>query len=497
MPSDRDLFLFVSHVAEDRAAALEIVEELERRGTRCWIAPRDIHAGRPFDDEIVDAIEASRALLLVFSDRCNESEYIRREVTVAGESHKLIIPFRIEDAQPKRGLRVRLGDLHMIDGFVSREQAVDEVLRTCDLPRSDRSANSSQQSKLSKYQIKVILSYSNLFIVCGSLFVLALVGTATIEKIESFSPAQSTAQLVPQMPVKTLIGHSDDVNSLVFLSDGKSLASASDDRTIKIWNTENGRCDRTLTGHDAGVASIAISPDGRMLASGSDDKTIKLWNAGTGALVRTLTGHTGEIEFVAFSRVAGALASASDDTTIGLWDIENGQMIRVLKGHKERVETVAFSPDGQILASGSDDKTIKLWNAETGQLLETLSGHTQKIAWVAFSPDGRFLASASDDKTVRLWNVATRDVVRTLTAHRGAVETVAFSPDGRILASAGDDQTVRIWDWSSGRLLRTLQGHSNSVMAVAFSPDGRALASGGKDKTIMLWDVTTVMTAYQ
>jgi tetratricopeptide (TPR) repeat protein len=127
--ADLDLFLFVSHVAEDRPAALEIVDELERRGIPCWIAPRDVRPGRPFDDEIVEAIDASRAMLLIFSDRCNEHEYIRREITVAGESRKVIIPFRIEDAQPRRALRARLSDLHWIDGFVSRERAIDQVIR--------------------------------------------------------------------------------------------------------------------------------------------------------------------------------------------------------------------------------------------------------------------------------------------------------------------------------------------------------------------------------
>src|SRR5258708_2428285 len=124
MQGQPDLRLFVSHVSEDRAAALEVVGELERRGIKCWIAPRDIHPGSPFDDAIVDAIEGSRAVLLIFSDHCNDSEYIRREITVAGESHKVIIPFRIEDVQPRRGLRVRLSDLHWIDAFVSRERAL-------------------------------------------------------------------------------------------------------------------------------------------------------------------------------------------------------------------------------------------------------------------------------------------------------------------------------------------------------------------------------------
>jgi len=128
-----DPFLFVSHVSEDRVKAMEIVAELERRNLRCWIAPRDVQPGHPYDDEISAAIEGCCAMLLVFSDQCNESEYIRREVTVAGECRKLVIPFRIEDAQPKRGLRVRLADLHWIDGFVARQQALDAVAQVLGL----------------------------------------------------------------------------------------------------------------------------------------------------------------------------------------------------------------------------------------------------------------------------------------------------------------------------------------------------------------------------
>ena len=125
-----ELSLFVSHVAEDRGAALQVVDALERRGVRCWIAPRDVSPGSPFDDEIADAINACRAMLLIFSDRCNDSDYIRREITCAGNARKVIIPFRIENVEPKRGLSVRLADLHWIDAFVGRERAIDELIRT-------------------------------------------------------------------------------------------------------------------------------------------------------------------------------------------------------------------------------------------------------------------------------------------------------------------------------------------------------------------------------
>ena len=142
-----ELLLFVSHIREDRVHAAEIVAELERRGIRCWIAPRDVQAGKPFDDEIAEAIDASRAMLLIFSELCNESEYIRREVTVAGEAGKVIIPFRIEDAQPKKGLRVRLSDLHWIDAFKSRERAIDELVRNFLLQTEDRPAGQGERRK--------------------------------------------------------------------------------------------------------------------------------------------------------------------------------------------------------------------------------------------------------------------------------------------------------------------------------------------------------------
>ena len=131
-------FVFVSHVSEDSAAATAMVAKLEARRIACWIAPRDVNPGRPFDTEIADAIETCRVMLLLFSERCNESEYIRREVTVAGEVGKVIIPYRIEDARPKGALRIRLSDLHWIDAFEAPDRAFDELVCTM-LPDGERS----------------------------------------------------------------------------------------------------------------------------------------------------------------------------------------------------------------------------------------------------------------------------------------------------------------------------------------------------------------------
>ena len=121
-------FLFISHVSANRTEAMAIASQLEKRGIRCWIAPRDVRPAQPFDTQIANAIANCRALLLVFTGRCNDNEYILREVTVAGDHGKMVIPLRMEDVEPAHGLQVRLAGLHRIDGFASREQALAQAL---------------------------------------------------------------------------------------------------------------------------------------------------------------------------------------------------------------------------------------------------------------------------------------------------------------------------------------------------------------------------------
>ena len=205
-----------------------------------------------------------------------------------------------------------------------------------------------------------------------------------------------------------LIGHTNTVNTLSFKPESSTLASGSNDDTIRIWDLTwdawKSRPVRTLRGHKNDVKAVAWSPDGTMLASGSRDRTVRLWNPDNGTNTAVLRGHTNRVESVVWSPDGTLLASGSRDDTIRLWNPTSPDSpLYVLEGHTGNVNTLAFHPTEAILASGSSDNTIRLWDSTTGVHKATLKGHTGSVNTIAWGSDGALLVSGSSDDTIRLW----------------------------------------------------------------------------------------------
>jgi WD40 repeat protein len=266
---------------------------------------------------------------------------------------------------------------------------------------------------------------------------------------------------------------------------------------IQVIDTATGKERFPHPGHDGPLHAVAVSPIGRVVASAGEDRVVKLWDLATQQVLRTLKAHTATVCGLIFSPDGRQLASGSRDGTIVLWDVAAGSEVHTLRGDADSFTCVRFSPDGRLLAAGGQGGLVKLWDTSTKTERDPLPGHTGVVRCVAFSPDGRWLASGGEDRTVLLHPLpeGRSQKFRTPTG----VNDVAFSPDGRTLAAVGDAQvprrvwllgpkaTVHLWDLETGKE-KTWEGHTGDVHGLAFSPEGPLLATCAGDDTVRLWD---------
>ncbi|MCA9122277.1 MAG: TIR domain-containing protein [Planctomycetaceae bacterium] len=273
---------------------------------------------------------------------------------------------------------------------------------------------------------------------------------------------------------------------------------------------------RHLRGHLGSINCVVFSPNGTRLATASNDRTVKIWDVAEAAEVHTLKGHTGLVYSVAFSPDGKRLATASSDKTVKLWSAETFVQLHSLAGHKDSVLSTVFSPDGTRLAS-LDRRMLKVWDATTFTEIRELECHTPYPGNLVYSPDGKRLAAcsfATADQTtvetdeperpvdgplrwvVRVWDASTLETVGIIPAHSNIVTHVCFSPDGKRLATGSWDKTIKLWDVASLKPITTFRGHSYFVWGQTFHPDCRRLASAGGDYAMKIWDTEALSETY-
>ncbi|KAL8647548.1 MAG: hypothetical protein Q9210_005494, partial [Variospora velana] len=281
-------------------------------------------------------------------------------------------------------------------------------------------------------------------------------------------------------------------------------SSAAADATIRIWSTPTGKHLQTLTGHLAGISTLAWSPDGRTLASGSDDKSIRLWDVVTGKpYPLPLLGHHNYIYSIAFSPKGNMLVSGSYDEAVFLWDVRAARVMRSLPAHADPVGGVDFIRDGTLIVSCAGDGLIRVWDTATGQCLRTLVHEDNApVSSVRFSPNGKFVLAWTLDSCVRLWNYVEGRCVKTYQGHRnvrfslGGAFGVYGDEEGQVglgekkafAVSGSETGEILWWDVQSKEVLQREMAHEGCVLGVdTWVKDGLAV-SCGLDKTVRIWE---------
>ncbi len=298
-------------------------------------------------------------------------------------------------------------------------------------------------------------------------------------------------QLVQSEELCTLGSHSNVVQLIAFSPDGRSVATASQDNTLKLWDVP-GRREIAAIVYENAISGLAFSVDGKLLAVGTGTD-VRSYDPVTGREATGRSSYPDDVSSIAFSPDGKKLAVYSGKVVQLLDPVTRREIWR---GQFPDGWRVTFSPDSRMLAIGTTQGSVILWDVVAQSQIARWPGHRfLYVGSLEFSPDGRLLAVACGGvKAALVWDLATLQLTKRVETGAGWIGSVTFSPDGKTAAISADDQTITLFDRTTWQVMRTLKGHLNEVWAAAFSPDGKMLITGSKDETVRLWDATPKST---
>jgi WD40 repeat protein len=311
--------------------------------------------------------------------------------------------------------------------------------------------------------------------------------------------------------------HTGWVRALAFTPDGRMLASASVDRTIRVWNVADQTELRCLHGHQDQVTALAFLPDGKTLVSGGADGTVSFWDVTT--TNRTFGHTTLAISFgvtpanldvrsfargtldpkavnrlgLAFTPDSRSFLTTDPDGSLGMWDTASVQRTESLPALGSNLWGVALSPNGHWLAVGDATGKVHLWDWPARRLVASRELPFEWCGWLRFSRSSRFLLAnvvSNDEKhAFKMWRTDDWQEVPFPEIQTRGIWSAALSPDDRLLAMGYGNDAVKLFRFPTGEHETTLAKHKSAVSEVCFSPDGRMLVSAGLDGQVKLWDV--------
>ncbi|MBZ0203693.1 MAG: hypothetical protein K8I03_11815 [Ignavibacteria bacterium] len=328
--------------------------------------------------------------------------------------------------------------------------------------------------------------------------------------------------------VKTLSGHTGNINSIDFAADASKMISACSDGKIIIWKNQEQAASFSPGGN---ITCVRYTPDGKEVGVTILNGECYLMDAETGNVTRRFESRKNCYN-ICFSKDGKYIAVNSFYKTdhyyidkegkkvtfqkyhflVDLYSTEGGKAIKTLmileddrqplfklfgddvtESYRTNNFTSCFTIDSKYLAIANPNSRINIYSFDKENFIRDFTGHDKNVYSVAFSADGNYLASGSKDEDVKVWNISTGKTIKTLSGHESDINSVYFSPDSKYVVSASDDETVRVWDISSGKQVKSLKGHQGDVVTVSFSPDGRYIASGGKDGKVKLWNTEVML----
>jgi WD40 repeat protein len=279
------------------------------------------------------------------------------------------------------------------------------------------------------------------------------------------------------------------VNSVHFSSDDRRIVAAGDDGAVRVFDVVGRREITALKDADASVFGARFSPDGRLVVAAGSDPLARIWDIASGQVVTRLEGHTAAVVFASFSPDGQRVITASDDGTARVWRVADGAQLGAPLGvpNGAPVKVAVFSPDGRLIVTGNADGLGQLWDAEQGRPIGDLIGHTGVIRSAGFSRNGEQLITAGEDGRTLIWRVADRSSVK-LPQELEMLFAAQLSPDGRLALTAGTEGVGLIWQLRLSDTAVALSTHRDAVNSAVYSPDGAQLLTASDDGTARLWD---------